>query len=719
VEVSGTAGSRALPRPAAIKYSSALAIALAFVLLAVAQEKPASTGDAGQQQQLVPTPYTMRARSEVVLVNVVARDKQGKLIRDLTAADFTVLEDGKQQKITSFDIENTDATPEFTTGPQQTTVLTLPKARAETKPGELPPNPPSVLKDRRLIILFFDLSAMQPDEIDRSTTAAQKYLDQQMAAADLVSVVSLGSSVRVEQDFTTDHAQLKLALDRLNPSSGAGFEAGSTGTTEGTPDTGAPFTADDTEYNIFNTDRRLEALRTVAAAVSRIDQKKSLIYFSSGMDRTGIENQSQLRAAINAAVRSNLSIYTLDIRGLQALVPGGEAQSASLRGTSPYSGRATINALNSNFTTQETLVTLAGDTGGRAFLDSNDFNQVFKRVQEDTSTYYMLGYHSTNPARDGRFRRITVQVKRPGLKLEYRRGYYAPADFQHSNRAGRELQLEDELASELPSTDLPVYLATGYFRMADNKFFVPISLVVPGSEIPFTRGGDQDKATLDVIGAVTDSNQRPITSLRDTVKFNVAGSQEVRRKNVQYNSGFVLPAGQYHVKIVVRENQSGRLGSFETDLIVPEFKTVPLKMSSVVLASQLQPAAKRRNESPLIRDGSELIPNVTHVFSSGQHLYLYYEVYDPTRQAAAKTAEKQPQIRLLTNVAFFSGKIKTYETPLVEVQQMNVPDRKAAVFQLDVPLTSLKPGFYTCQVNVIDDAAGHFIFPRLALLVRQ
>ena len=275
--------------------------------------------------------------------------------------------------------------------------------------------------------------------------------------------------------------------------------------------------------------------------------------------------------------------------------------------------------------------------------------------------------------------------------------------------------MDGELASELPTTDLPVYLATGYFRMADDKFFVPISLVVPGSQIPFTRGGDQDRATLDVLGAVMDEKKRPITSLRDTVKFNVAGSQEVRRKNVQYNSGFVLPAGNYHLKFVVRENQSGRLGSFETDLVVPELKTVPLKMSSVVLASQLQPAAKRHNENPLIRDGSELIPNVTHVFSSGQHLYLYYEVYDPARQSK----EKQQDIRVLTNVAFFSGKVKTYETPLVEAQQLNVPDRKAAVFQLDVPLTSLKPGFYTCQVNVIDDAAGHFIFPRLALLVRQ
>lgn len=688
----------------AISPQRVLATALCFVLLA--NTLPA--------QESSNTQYTLKARTEVVLVNVVARDKQGNLVRDLTADDFTVLEDGKQQKVASFDIENTDAIPDLSAGPAQANVLGAIKTKPQPKTAEAQPSEPA-LKDRRLLILFFDLSAMQPDEVDRSVTAAQKYVDQQMRPADLVSVVSLGTGVRVEQDFTSDRALLKQALDRLNPSSGAGFEEGSTGATEGTPDTGQPFTVDDTEYNIFNTDRRLEALRTIAQAVSRIEQKKSLIYFSSGMDRTGIENQSQLRTAINAAVRANLAVYTMDIRGLQAIVPGGDAQSASLRGTSPYSGRATQNAFNSNFTTQETLVTLAGDTGGRAFLDSNDFNAIFKKVQEDTSTYYMLGYHSNNPARDGKFRRITVQVRRPGLKLEYRRGYYAPADFQHSSREDRERQLDEELASELPTTDLPVYLSTGYFRLADNKFFVPISVVVPGSEIPFTRGGDQDKATLDVIGAVTDEKKIPITTLRDTVKYKVAGSQEVRRKNVQYNSGFVLPPGKYHLKVVVRENQSGRLGSFETDLVVPELKTVPLKMSSVIVASQLQPAAKHRSDNPLIRDGSELIPNVTHVFSSGQHLYLYYEVYDPGRQGK----EKQPEVRLLTNVAFFSGKVKSYETPLVEAQQLNVPDRKAAVFQLDVPLTSLKPGFYTCQVNVIDDAAGRFTFPRLGLLVRQ
>jgi hypothetical protein len=206
------------------------------------------------------------------------------------------------------------------------------------------------------------------------------------------------------------------------------------------------------------------------------------------------------------------------------------------------------------------------------------------------------------------------------------------------------------------------------------------------------------------------------------VKLAVNTSTEVQKKNVQYDTGMSLLSGKYHLKFVVRENQTGRMGSFESDIEVPELKGQPMKMSSVVLASQIQTVKKSANLNPLIRDGSEIIPNITHVFSASQHLFFYYEVYDPAVGAASAGspigAANKPGIRLLSNVAFFQGKAKSYESSLVELTELNARDRKAAVFQLDVPLTSLKPGFYTCQINVIDDAGGRFLFPRLALLIR-
>ena len=664
--------------------------------------------------------YTFHAETELVLVNVTVRDKSGRFVRGLKQANFTVLEDNKPQKVVSFDIENTDAVA------VQDLAQAKPLPEAEQSANPATANSlagaDGAFKDRRLIVLFFDLSGMEPEEIDRAVTSAVRYVDTQMAPADVVAIVSLGSSLLVNQDFTTDHALLKKELLAFNTGGGQGFEEGSTGTTEGTPDTGQSFTADDTEFNIFNTDRRLEAIRSVAEKLSHVQQKKSLIYFSSGMDRTGIENQSELRAATNAAVRSNLAIYTMDMRGLQAIVAGGEAQNASLRGVSAYSGQSMMNALNSNFTTQETLVTLASDTGGRAFLDSNDFSKVFQGVQDDTSTYYLLGYHSTNPARDGHYRHITVKINVPGTKIDYRRGYYAPADYQHSTKDDKERQLEEELASEMPATDLPLYLGAEYFRLDTNKFSVPISLVVPGSQIPFVRSSDRDKASLDVIGVVTDKDRRPASTIRDTAKLAVDTSTEVKKKNVQYNTSLTLPSGTYHLKFVVRENQTGRMGSFETDFNIPDLKSSPLKLSSVVLASQLQSAKKSRDLNPLIHDGSEIIPNVTHVFSAEQHLLLYYEVYDPgsvNTQDSGTGGQSKRGIHLLSNVAFFRGKVKVFESSLVELTDMNARDRKAGVFQLDLPLASLKPGFYTCQVNVVDDAAGRFAFPRVALLVRS
>jgi VWFA-related protein len=666
--------------------------------------------------------YTFHSESDLVLVNVTVRDRSGNFVRGLTPADFTILEDGKAQKVVSFDVESIDAVANQNVAQARAlTENSLPQgaqgntegSEASQAAGRTNANSSAgdQYKDRRLIVLFFDLSAMEPDEIDRAVTSAEHYVDSQMAPADLVSIVSLGSSLQMNQDFTADHELLKKQLQAFGAGSGQGFEEGTTGTTEGTPDTGQPFTVDDTEYNIFNTDRRLEALRSVAEQLSKVQQKKSLIYFSSGMDRTGIENQSELRAAINAAVRSNLAIYTMDLRGLQAIVAGGEAQNASMRGTSVYSGQSTINALNSNFTTQETLVTLASDTGGRAFLDSNDFGKVFKGVQQDTSTYYLLGYHSSNLARDGKYRRIVVKVNSAGTKIDYRRGYYAPADFQHSTKDDKEVQLEQELASELPTTDLPLYLSAAYFRLEANKYYLPISLVVPGSQIPFTRNSDRDKATLDVIGIVTDGERHPVTRIRDTVKLAVNTSAEVQKKNVQYDTGVSLPPGKFHVKFVVRENQTGRMGSFETDLDVPDLKQQHLKMSSVVLASQVETAKKGSAVNPLVRDGSEIIPNVTHVFSSAGHMRLYYEVYEPGRAAGHG-------IHLVTSVALYRGKSKVFESAPVELTELNAGERKAGVFQLDLPLSGMAPGFYTCQVNVVDDAAGDFVFPRTGVLIR-
>jgi len=667
--------------------------------------------------------YRIKVTSDLVLTNVVVRDKQGNLVRGLKQEDFTVFEDGKPQHLTSFDFENVDALA--TAGDAGATVsgtaapLKIIGTEAVKK---------EELKNHRLIVLFFDFSAMEPDDIDRAVSAAQKYVSKQMAPADLVAVVTLASSLSVDQDFTNDKTRLAAVLSAYTSGEGQGFAAGDTGTSEGTPDTGNSFVADDSEYNQFNTDRKLQAIQSISKSMAKIDEKKSIIYFSNGVSRSGIENQVELRAAINTAVQSNVALYTIDVRGLQAFPPGGEAQSASLRGRSAYSGQSVLDQFNSNADSQETLTTLAGDTGGKAFLDSNDFSGVFSAVQKDTSAYYVLGYRSTNPNMNGKYRRVKVVVNRPDVKLEYRNGYYGPKDYAHFDKEDREQQMLDEITSELPDVDVAIYMAAAYFRLDDAHYYIPVSLIIPGSQIPFVTEKDKDRATIDIIGVVQDEFKHAIGNARETVKLAVDESRQVRRKNVQYNTGFVLPPGKFHIKFVVRENQTGKLGSFETDVTVPDLRKAPLKMSSIVLASQRAPAAaKKGNPNPLIRDGQELVPNITHVFTPDQHLYMQFEVYDPAKEkrelnlSSGQGQEEKIQknsVRVLTNVEFLHGTAKAYETPLVEAREINAPERKAAVFQLDVPLSQLRPGLYTAQINVIDDAGGSFSFPRVAILVK-
>jgi VWFA-related protein len=696
-----------------------IAVTLSLVIAA-----PSLTAQDAQPQSPSPGDYRIRVTTDLVLTNVVVRDKQGNLVRGLTQDAFNVFEDGKQQRISSFDFENVDALA--TAGSAGPTVS------GTAGPVKIIGSSVSVnkedLKNHRLIVLFFDFSAMEADDIDRAVSAAQKYVDKQMAPADLVAAISLASSMRVDQDFTNDKTRLKAVLSGYTSGEGQGFQAGDTGTAEGTPDTGGSFVADDSEYNQFNTDRKLQAIQSVAKALSKIDQKKSIIYFSNGVSRSGIENQVQLRAATNAAVQANVALYTLDVRGLQAFPPGGEAQSASLRGRSAYSGQSILDQFSSNADSQETLTTLAGDTGGKAFLDSNDLSGIFTAVQRDTSAYYVIGYRSSNSEMSGKFRHVKVVLNRPDLKLEYRKGYFGPKGYSHFNKEDREQQMLDEIASELPEVDVAVYMAAAYFRIDDAHYYLPVSIVIPGSQIPFVTDKDKDKATIDIIGVVQDVLKHPIGNSRETVKLAVDESRQVRHKNVQYNTGFVLPPGKFHIKFVVRENQTGKLGSFETDVTVPDLRKVPLKMSSIVLANQRTPApSKKNNPNPLIRDGQELVPNITHVFTPDQHLYMQYEVYDPAKDKRDQSTNAQGQqeklpknaVHVLTNVEFLQGNAMAYSTPLVEAREINAPERKAAVFQLDVPLSQLRPGLYTCQVNVIDDAGGSFSFPRLAILVRQ
>src|SRR6185369_7534508 len=405
-----------------------------------------------------------------------------------------------------------------------------------------------------------------------------------------------------------------------------------------------------------------------------------------------------------AAVRANVSLYPVDTRGLQAVVPGGDATRASSFNQGAFSGRSVRGQFDSLSASQETLQTLAADTGGKAFTDSNDLGAAFTQVIRDTSAYYLLGYSSTNDVKDGRFRRITVKTRRTDLRVEARNGYYADRDFAHTGRQDRERELQDQLASPVSSIDIPVFVSAGWYRLAADRYYVPLSVAIPG----VAAATAANPGELDVLGAVRDEQGRPVGRIRQTLKLTPEGGS----KQVLYQSGLALPPGRFSAKVVVRENATGAVGSFETGLFVPDLRRAPVKVSSVTLSTQLRPVESRpRTENPLVREGVEILPSLSHVVDRAQKMYFYYEVYEPETPAGGVSAIK-------TSLAFYRGTVKVFETALVERAGLDAADRRAAVFQFEVPASGFQPGLYTCQVNIIDDVAGRFAFPRLAVYVR-
>ena len=272
------------------------------------------------------------------------RDRAGAVVRGLTAADFEVREDDKPQQVTSFDVEEVATTPEPRTPSPQ--LLTPGTPAPSTTSAAATPVRREELAGRRLIVLLFDLSSMQPEELERATRAAADYVDNQMSDADLVAITTIDTTLTVVADFTGDREQVKTTLGQFTAVDATALEspaAETTATDEAAAAGGDAVTAD-AEYDLFNNDARLRGLRTLADMLGSIEQKKSVLYFSGGMTRSGSDNQVELRAATSSAVRANMSIYPVDTRGLQAIVPGGDASRPSARGVSASPVVASISS---------------------------------------------------------------------------------------------------------------------------------------------------------------------------------------------------------------------------------------------------------------------------------------------------------------------------------------------------------------------------------------
>jgi VWFA-related protein len=404
---------------------------------------------AAAQQDVVFT-----AGTRLVVETVIVKDKKGNPIEGLTAKDFTVTEDGVPQAIRVFEYHKLAETPAAPSRPEQ--------VRVYNKLGRTQ-IAPAAYKDRRLLALYFDMTAMQQADQLRALAAAQKFIRTQMAGADLVAILRYGGgSVDVLQDFTDDRDRLLSIIQTMMVGEGRGFDESVSGAASS--DTGAAFGQDDSEFNVFNTDRQLSALQTAANMLGRLNEKKALVYFGGGLRLNGLNNHAQLRATINAAVRAGVAFWPVDARGLVAQAPLGDATRGSQGNAGMYSGAAAHAVASSFQQSQDTLYTLAADSGGKALFDSNDLARGIVQAAQSISSYYILGYYTTNTALDGKYRRVKISLNGElAANLDYRQGYFAGKQFSKFTEADKERQLEDALMLPDPITELTIAMEIDYF----------------------------------------------------------------------------------------------------------------------------------------------------------------------------------------------------------------------------------------------------------------
>lgn len=664
----------------------------------------------GQNAPAGRPPAVFQATTQLVVETVTVKDKDGKPVKGLTARDFQITEDGAPQTIRFFEYQTLDSAPQAAPIADSVRVAALPRLTR----GQIAPESPGDIRyrDRRLLAIYFDLTAMPVSDQLRAFQAAKKFVRTQMSSADLVAIMAFTSgSVQVLQDFTGDRSRLLATIETMI----VGEDENAPGDDASRSDTGAAFGQNDSEFNIFFTDRQLAALQTAASMLGRLSEKKSLIYFASGLRLNGTNNQAQLHATINAAIRAGVSFWPVDARGLVAQAPLGDATRGSPGGLAMYTGTA-ANAVTSNLQrSQDTLWTLGADTGGKALLDSNDLGQGIVQAQQATSSYYILGYYTTNTDPNGKFRKIKISLA-SGVAgtLDYRQGYYASKKFTKFTAADKERQLEDALMLGDPVTELTIALEIGYFQLNRAEYYVPLAVKIPGSELALARRRGADHTRIDFIGEIKDSFGTTVSNVRDKVDIKLSGNTaaELARRPIEYDTGFTLLPGRYKIKFLARDVETGRIGTYEAPFTIPnlakEEKRIPI--SSVVLSSQrvdmreaLFNASKDRVQAvnPLVQEGLKLIPSVTRVFRKSKGMYVYLQAYESGVEAV------QP---VLAYVTFYSGSNKVFETPAIKVADASGSKLKTLALKFNFALDQLPEGEYVCQVTVLDGKSSKAAF---------
>jgi len=699
-------------RPPSRTHMGLPAIAAAITLLAGG----GAAGVAGQggppSQKQVPTP-TFRTQVNVVEVDAVVLDQQGRFVSDLRQEDFEVLEDGKPQALISVQVVNIPIErlekPLFAARPVQ------PDVETNARPFD----------GRLYLIVLDDLHTLSV----RTTLVrriAREFIQRNVASNDLAAVVTTSGNRKSSQEFTNNRSLLLQAVEKfvgqkvISPAL-AGLAQ------TGTPETDSPSAA--AAQRIFNARSTLETLATLANFAGTIrSRRKAMVMIGEGIDyRFGRmeempdshaaggdpvlgfvdqgsaprELRDRVRDFVAAANRANLTLYAFDPR---VFTQGGDDLvdiASNPPGDVDAKGEIvkSVNLRDDLVAAQDNLRTLSTETGGFAVTGSpKAVAGAFDRVRAENSNYYILGYSPANEARDGKFRRIEVRVRRPGLKVEARKGYTAPrgsapAPPTVDAKEGTSRAVREALASTLPVSGLTLRAAAAPFKGVAPNASVVVLVQTEGRQMQFTPKGDKLEDSVELSVIAVDRLGKARGGERQDVDMPLSPPLRafVAQAGVVFQMRVSLPPGQYQLRIAARDGGSGRVGSVHYHLEVPDFLSAPLAMSGLVLT------AEEAGEVPAPRPDEVLgkllpgTPITTREFNRTDSLTALAEIYD-NQDRQSHSVWIKATVRAEDGRAMFQQEERRFSTELGGV-------RGGFGYTVRVPLRELGPGLYVLTIE--------------------
>ena len=665
---------------------------------------------AAQQPSGSPTqgnaPVTFRVETNYVEVDALVTDDAGRPATDLTLADFEILEDGRPQKIETLAVVRH---PLESVRPAAGTVPDTPDVAANTS------------TDGRIYLILLDDLHTTLAQTPRVKAFLREFVDTRLGPTDLAAVAYTSGRVAGAQEFTSNRELLLEAIDKfagrrlrsealeiaealardprdatdtpLNPASRAG-------------DWRDPFDPY-SRLNPFEAERAQQArttltvLRDLAALMESVrGRRKSMLFVSEGLTYNvfdGFRNTSagailrEATDAMAAAMRANVAVYAIDPRGVAT---AGDA--IGISGTSPNDPHFSVPGAMQDLLriSQGSLRDISAQTGGFAGVDSNDFAGLFDRIVRENSTYYLLGYHSTNERRDGRFREIRVRVRRAGLQVRARRGYIAPRD----GRDAAELTpVNAALSSPVPVTGIPIAVTAAPFVGDSSDASVALAIEMRADAFRLVERGDRFTDRVHVSVSATDDSGNVRRGRQHTLdlELRAANAALARERGLRVLSEVTLPPGRYHLRVAVAEDGAGRTGSVFHDITVPDFRAPGFHMSGVALTSAAA------SETPTVRAIDPLArllasPATTaRDFSRDDAVAVAAEFYE-NGVAASHMVELSATMKAVDGRTVFDHRTK----------QASAGANSRYPLAVQIPLDQFPPGRYVIRIEGRSRAGG-------------